>query len=62
LRKRLSELDIDPEGPVESVGDALGFVKRRAAGDLERFKAFIEGRGVATGSWRGTVAQDDVAG
>lgn len=56
------QLDVDPEGPVESVGDALGFVKRRAAGDLERFKAFIEERGGPTGAWRGEVVQDDVAG
>ena len=54
------QLDVEPEGPVESVGDALGFVKRRATGDLERFKAFIESRGVSTGAWRGEVAQEDV--
>ena len=56
------QLDVEPEGPVESAGDALGFVQRRAKGDLERFKAFIEDRGVATGAWRGTVEQNDVAG
>jgi uncharacterized membrane protein len=54
------QLDVEPEGPVESVGDALGFVKRRATGDLERFKAFIEGRHEPTGAWRGEVAQEDV--
>jgi len=54
------QLDVEPEGPVESVGDALGFVKRRATGDLERFKAFIEARRVPTGAWRGEVAQNDV--
>jgi uncharacterized membrane protein len=56
------QLDFEPEGPVESVGDALGFVQRQAKGDLERFKGFVEGRGVATGAWRGEVRQDDVAG
>jgi hypothetical protein len=30
-------------------------VERRAAGDLERFREFIEGRGVETGAWRGKV-------
>ncbi|MBA2757939.1 MAG: cyclase, partial [Chloroflexi bacterium] len=45
-------------GPIESAGDALGFVQRRAKGDLERFKKFIEERGVATGAWRGAVKQD----
>jgi uncharacterized membrane protein len=56
------QLDVAPEGVVESVGDALGFVQRRAKGDLERFKAFIEERGVPTGAWRGEVDQPDVAG
>jgi uncharacterized membrane protein len=56
------QLDVEPEGVVESVGDALGFVQRRAKGDLERFKAFIEERGVPTGAWRGEVDQPDVAG
>lgn len=56
------QLDVEPEGPVESVGDALGFVGRQAKADLERFKAFVEGRGVATGAWRGEVRQDDVSG
>jgi len=56
------QLDVEPEGVVESVGDALGFVQRRAKGDLERFKAFIEDRAVPTGAWRGEVDQADVAG
>jgi hypothetical protein len=49
------ELDVEPEGPIESAGDALGFVTRRAKGDLERFKEFIEGQGRETGSWRGEI-------
>jgi len=56
------QLDVEPEGPVESVGDALGIVARQAKGDLERFKEFVESRGVATGAWRGEVRQDDVTG
>ena len=51
------QLDVDPEGPVENIGDALGFVQRRAKGDMERFKEFIESRGSETGAWRGTVKQ-----
>jgi uncharacterized membrane protein len=51
------QLDVDPEGPVENVGDALGFVQRRAKGDLERFKEFVEASGSETGAWRGTVKQ-----
>ena len=52
------QMDYDPEGFVENLGDALGFVGRRVEGDLERFKAFIESRGQETGAWRGTVEQD----
>ena len=49
------ELDVDPEGPIETAGDAFGFVARRAKADLERFKAFIEDHGHETGAWRGTL-------
>lgn len=45
----------DPEGFVENVGDALGVADRRVAGDLERFKEFIESRGQETGAWRGSI-------
>jgi uncharacterized membrane protein len=54
------QLDVDPEGPVENIGDALGFVQRQAKEDLEKFKEFIEGRGTETGAWRGTVTQTKV--
>ena len=50
------QLDVEPEGPLETAGDALGFVERQAEGDLGRFKGFIEGRGTPTGAWRGEVA------
>ncbi|MFE3370060.1 SRPBCC family protein [Streptomyces sp. NPDC059173] len=53
--KVMLQLDHDPEGLAETVGDQLGFVKRQATGDLKRFKQFIESRGAETGSWRGTV-------
>jgi uncharacterized membrane protein len=49
------QLDYEPEGLVEHVGDMLGVVSRRVRGDLERFKAFIESQGQETGAWRGTV-------
>jgi uncharacterized membrane protein len=51
------EIEVDPEGLVENVGDALGILDRRIAGDLERFKEFIESRGQETGAWRGEVKQ-----
>ena len=53
------QLDVDPEGPIENVGDALGLVKGRVKGDMERFKTFIEQRGSETGAWRGTVDQSN---
>ena len=48
-------LEFEPEGVVEKAGDALHVVERRVQGDLERFKEFIEKRGIATGGWRGEI-------
>ena len=56
------QVEYDPEGVVESVGDALGVVQSRVQGDLERFKRFIESRGRETGAWRGEVPQEGVEG
>jgi uncharacterized membrane protein len=52
------QLDYEPEGAVENIGDALGVVSRRVEGDLQRFKEFIESRGRETGAWRGEIRQD----
>jgi uncharacterized membrane protein len=49
------ELQYEPRGITEQIGDMLGVVSRRVEGDLERFKRFIEARGQETGAWRGTV-------
>ena len=49
------QMEVEPEGVVEKVGDALGLVKHRTKQDLERFKEFIEDRGRETGAWRGEV-------
>jgi carbon monoxide dehydrogenase subunit G len=51
------EMEYEPEGVVEKVGDALNVVERRAKADLEKFKEFIESRGSQTGGWRGEVDQ-----
>jgi uncharacterized membrane protein len=48
-------MDYEPEGMVESAGDAVGVLGRRVQGDLERFKDFLESRGRETGAWRGSV-------
>ena len=53
--KVMLQMDFEPEGVVEKAGDALGLVKHRVKGDLERFKSFIESRGGETGAWRGDV-------
>ena len=45
----------------EEVGDRLGFLDRRVAGDLERFREFIEGRRAPTGSWQGEIHGDRVS-
>lgn len=49
------QLEYQPDGVVEAIGDLLGFVKRRVTGDLDRFKEYIESRGEETGAWRGQV-------
>ncbi len=49
------QMDVEPDGVIESAGDALGVLDRRVEGDLERFKEFIEERGAPTGAWRGEV-------
>jgi uncharacterized membrane protein len=51
------QLDVEPEGPLETAGDALGVVRRRVKDDMDRFKKFIELRGTETGAWRGEVKQ-----
>jgi len=55
-------LDYAPEGLLENVGDALGFVSGRIQGDLKRFKEFIEARGAETGAWRGEIHDQQVEG
>jgi carbon monoxide dehydrogenase subunit G len=56
------ELEYEPEGLVEQVGDKLGIVGRQAESDLERFKKLIEDQGYASGAWRGTVNEHVDAG
>jgi uncharacterized membrane protein len=55
------QLETEPEGIVEKVGDKAGVVSHQTKGDLERFKEFIEARGTETGAWRGEVSQDPTA-
>jgi uncharacterized membrane protein len=53
--KIMLQVDYEPEGVVENVGDAVGIVSGRIKGDLERFKEFIESRHRETGAWRGEI-------
>lgn len=53
--KIVLRMEYEPEGVAETAGSALGFVNARVAGDLNRFKKFIEERGSATGEWRGEI-------
>ena len=53
-------LDAEPDGPVETAGDALGFLERRVHGDLERFKGYVERQGTSGQPWRGEIHGDDV--
>lgn len=58
--KVMLQLDFEPEGAIENVGDKLGIPDRQVTGDLERFKKFIEARGQETGAWRGEVQNSKV--
>lgn len=54
------EIDVDPDGMVETAGAALGIVERQVADDLVRFRDYIEAHGAASGSWRGRVEAGQV--
>ncbi len=53
--KIMLQMDYEPEGAIETLGDAVGAISMRVAGDLERFREFIEARGRESGEWRGEV-------
>jgi uncharacterized membrane protein len=53
--KVMVQLDFEPEGFRETAGSILGLDRRKIRGDLERFSELVEGRGVESGAWRGTV-------
>jgi carbon monoxide dehydrogenase subunit G len=49
------ELEYEPEGLVETVGDRLNIVEKQTESDLDKFKSFIESLGAESGGWRGEV-------
>ena len=52
------QLDMEPEGFVETIADKTGYVGRAAERDMKNFKEFIESRGGETGAWRGDVPRE----
>jgi membrane protein len=50
-----AQMEIEPEGVAETVGDKTGLIDRKVKGDMKRFKEFIESREVPTGAWRGDI-------
>jgi uncharacterized membrane protein len=57
-----AQMEVDPDGFVENVGDKAGVLKRRVKGDMKRFGEYIESRGHETGGWRGDVPPPRQAG
>jgi uncharacterized membrane protein len=53
--KIMVQMDWEPDGMVEKVGEIAGSDDRRVQGDLKRFKEMIEARGSETGAWRDEV-------
>jgi uncharacterized membrane protein len=53
------QVDYEPEGAVENIGDWIGVTSTRVQGDLERFKEFIESRGRETGAYREAIPNRD---
>jgi uncharacterized membrane protein len=58
MTRVMLQLEWEPGDLAEKVGDWTGMVTSRVKGDLERFKEFIESRGLETGAWRGEIDQD----
>ncbi|MEO6501677.1 MAG: SRPBCC family protein [Jatrophihabitantaceae bacterium] len=53
------QIDWETEGIVEKAGALVGVDDHQVKADLERFKAYIEGKGHEDGAWRGNVDNPD---
>jgi uncharacterized membrane protein len=51
------QMEYEPEGPIEKIGDAMGAMRLQARSSLQRFKELLEKRGSETGAWRGKIEQ-----
>lgn len=54
------QMDFDPEGFLETIADKVGYVSQSIETDLVNFKKFIEDRTLASGAWRGEIANTTV--
>ncbi|MBX9426682.1 SRPBCC family protein [Streptomyces lateritius] len=57
-RVRLA-MDVEADGMMEKLGEAVGVLDRRVKGDLKRFKGYVEEHGHESGGWRGRVRPAD---
>ncbi len=53
-------LEAEPEGALETVGDALGILKATVRGDLERYKDLVERNPRDVDGWRGEIHGSEV--
>jgi uncharacterized membrane protein len=60
--KIMLQMEYEPSGATEKIGDAMGLVTGRVKGSLDRFKEFVESRRTETGAWRGEIKRDPVQG
>ncbi|MDB5917577.1 MAG: cyclase [Massilia sp.] len=51
------QMDYEPDGVVEKLGDAMGAVRMELRTGLQSLKEMLESRGSETGAWRGKIAQ-----
>ena len=49
------QMDVEPDGPIETLGDWAGVLDRQVEEDMDRFAKYITGHGEPTGAWRGNV-------
>jgi uncharacterized membrane protein len=51
------QMDYQPDGVLEAIGDALGAVRMETRANLTNYKEMLEKRGAETGGWRGKIDQ-----
>jgi uncharacterized membrane protein len=51
------QMDYQPDGALEAIGDAFGAVRMETRANLQNYKEMLEKRGSETGGWRGKINQ-----